>query len=443
MKKKNRLFSLLVIALGAIVGFLVGLLSSATGLFAGITVPKGGFFTKLLLTFLLFGAAVYLQLIIHEAGHLVFGLCTGYGFLSFRIGNRMLLRRGGKLLIKKFTLAGTAGQCLLTPPDYNNGSFPCILYNLGGCILNILISLVCFIAALFAKRWGLISFLQGMALTGLITALLNGIPLNTGMLDNDGANVRSLLRSPAEKRAFWLQLKINEQQMLDVRLKDMPEDWFVLPQDADPTASLSVAIGVFAEQRALDAMMFDAASARVDALLSQGDDIAAVYRIGLILDRVYLDLVGKGKSADISALSSKDIQSYLTRMKHMPFAVRTRYAIAVIHSGDLNAARNELALFADLRNTYPSEAEIESEYALIRYAFAASAGFSSSAEHAGNVTAAIHEVISTGRIDDLPAEIVDPLDIPLDDTGDYDSLNMPLAESAECRSDETRKSDTE
>ena len=30
-------------------------------------------------------AAVFVQTVIHEAGHLVFGLLTGYGFSSFRI----------------------------------------------------------------------------------------------------------------------------------------------------------------------------------------------------------------------------------------------------------------------------------------------------------------------------------------------------------------------
>ena len=37
--------------------------------------------------------AGFLQIIIHEAGHLVFGLLTGYKFSSFRIGSFMWIRR--------------------------------------------------------------------------------------------------------------------------------------------------------------------------------------------------------------------------------------------------------------------------------------------------------------------------------------------------------------
>ena len=40
----------------------------------------------------LFLVAYYLHLIIHEAGHLVAGLISGYGFGSFRVGNLMFIK---------------------------------------------------------------------------------------------------------------------------------------------------------------------------------------------------------------------------------------------------------------------------------------------------------------------------------------------------------------
>ena len=36
--------------------------------------------------------AGYLQIILHEAGHLLFGLATGYKFISFRIGKLTLIK---------------------------------------------------------------------------------------------------------------------------------------------------------------------------------------------------------------------------------------------------------------------------------------------------------------------------------------------------------------
>ena len=70
---------------------------------------------------------------------------TGYKFSSFRIGNIMLVKTGGKLKFKKLTIAGTAGQCLMSPPDLKDDKMPVIIYNLGGALLNIISCIIFFI----------------------------------------------------------------------------------------------------------------------------------------------------------------------------------------------------------------------------------------------------------------------------------------------------------
>lgn len=64
--------------------------------------------------------AYFLCIIIHEGGHLVMGLATGYKFLSFRIGSLVLVKTDKGLKFKKYSIAGTGGQCLLDPPDVEN-----------------------------------------------------------------------------------------------------------------------------------------------------------------------------------------------------------------------------------------------------------------------------------------------------------------------------------
>ena len=81
---------------------------------------------------------LYLQIVIHEGGHLLFGLLSGYRFLSFRVGSFMWIRQEGKLRFKRLSLAGTGGQCLMDPPDLVDGTLPVGLYNLGGSILNLI-----------------------------------------------------------------------------------------------------------------------------------------------------------------------------------------------------------------------------------------------------------------------------------------------------------------
>lgn len=60
-----------------------------------------------LLAILILLFSIFLQVLLHEGGHLVCGLATGYRFVSFRIFNLTFIRKDGKLCIKRFSLAGT------------------------------------------------------------------------------------------------------------------------------------------------------------------------------------------------------------------------------------------------------------------------------------------------------------------------------------------------
>lgn len=144
----------------------------------------------------LFLVAYYLHLIIHEAGHFVAGLISGYGFSSFRVGSIMFIKENGQIKIKKHSVAGTAGQCLMVPPKMVDGKFPVIFYNLGGALLNLLFAVIFVLLANIFDRSSLgYAFSVLMALAGLITAITNGIPLKLGMINNDGSNARELYKN--------------------------------------------------------------------------------------------------------------------------------------------------------------------------------------------------------------------------------------------------------
>lgn len=63
------------------------------------------------------------SILIHELGHLVMGLMTGYKFLSFRfLTFHVQHDENGKLKLFKQNIPGTMGQCLMIPP--NKKPFP-------------------------------------------------------------------------------------------------------------------------------------------------------------------------------------------------------------------------------------------------------------------------------------------------------------------------------
>lgn len=114
--------------------------------------------TCLMLVFLYL--AWLIQVVIHEAGHLICGLLSGYTFSSFRIGSFMLLKENGRLVTKRLKIPGTGGQCLMAPPEMVNGKFPVVLYNLGGSLFNLIVTLL-FVPVLIAAPRGFYLHTEG------------------------------------------------------------------------------------------------------------------------------------------------------------------------------------------------------------------------------------------------------------------------------------------
>lgn len=168
--------------------------------------------------------ALFFHMIVHEAGHLVFGLLTGYEFSSFRVASFMWLKENGKLKLKRRSIAGTGGQCLMTPPDMKDGKIPLVLYNLGGSFINITLGTLFLAGYLLCSDIPFLSpLLLIFAIVGFMSAMMNGIPMRMGTVDNDGYNAFALSRNKEAVEAFWVQLKVNEQCSKGVRLKDMSQ----------------------------------------------------------------------------------------------------------------------------------------------------------------------------------------------------------------------------
>lgn len=83
-----------------------------------------------------------LQIIVHELGHLVFGLASGYKFLSFQVLGFAVVQEDKKIKVKRFNLAGAAGQCLMFPPDRKTEDIPVVAYNAGGVLFNVILTTI-------------------------------------------------------------------------------------------------------------------------------------------------------------------------------------------------------------------------------------------------------------------------------------------------------------
>jgi len=85
-------------------------------------------FSRVLVVILITVAALIigmlLNIILHEAGHLIGGLLTGYRFAAFCVFKLTIMKDNGKLAVKKCGVPGTSGFCVTSPPDMRNGTYP-------------------------------------------------------------------------------------------------------------------------------------------------------------------------------------------------------------------------------------------------------------------------------------------------------------------------------
>ena len=369
-KKRKTNYSFLILCL---IGVFLG---------AGIGIAAGYFFPGLFdvdfgelilyLLLLVFCLIIFwlVQNILHELGHLVFGLLTGYKFSLFRVSSFVWVKTDGKIKLKRMSLAGTSGQCLLSPPDMTDGKMPYVLYNIGGALMNLIFSLIAVCLIFVFSNYLYVSIaLILFALVGIICALCNGLPMRTNMIDNDGMNLLSISRTHSGIRSFWIQLKVNEMSVAGKRIKDMPQEWFEIPARSELVSSINTAIAVLYENRLMDMHRFEEAALFIDELLLSDDiNVPGLYSAMIICDSAYCELVADKENPDIGYLFDSRQLAFMKNMASAPSVLRTQYAVALLYENDMEKAQRLKGKFEKCANTYPSVGEIVSENELIKIA---------------------------------------------------------------------------
>lgn len=320
-------------------------------------------------TLVIMFAAVFVQIIIHEAGHLVFGLMSGYKFSSFRINSFMWIKENGKVKFKRLAIAGTAGQCLMAPPEPVDGKIPVVLYNLGGVLMNIITGFA-FLGMCFALSSIplLLVVMLLFALIGFVLAIMNGVPMRMGTLNNDGYNTLELVRNKSALRAFWVQLKVSEMEAEGIRLKDMPDAWFSIPSDEQMKNSMIAATGVFVCNRLMDAQRFEEVDKLMNHFLEINSGIVGLHRNLMICDRMYVEIITNNCREAVDAMFSKEQKKFMKLMKDYPSVMRTEYAYALLCEKDKIKADNVKNRFEKYSKIYPYSGDMQSERELMKIA---------------------------------------------------------------------------
>ena len=363
--KKFILFALACVA-GAAIGFIIASLGGKE-----VDITSGDMLDLAILIVTLFIAA-YLQIILHEAGHLLCGLLSGYNFVSFRIGSFTIIKQDGKLRIKRFNLAGTGGQCLMSPPrDVALDEVPTFLYNAGGVLMNILTATIALVLLITCKdmmpNW-LIYFLAGNMIIGYAFALLNGIPMKIGGIANDGHNMLHLGKNKQSVKGFSVQLIANEMIQNGTRPADMPKELFDLGGEIDYSDPLQCNVELMRLSHIIDTGDISTAHEEYkELMLMHGQEMLPMLNSEARIEQAYTCLATGDKEMAQNILNDKKLMNYIkAHASVMSSKQRLLMAKALILDGDRNKAQDIYDKVVANSDNYLMQGEVASDIDLMK-----------------------------------------------------------------------------
>lgn len=361
-KQKVNVGQIISMIFGGAVGFFLAFFCLKKGDEAEISF--GSDMLEIGIAIIAFLVIMYLAVIIHEAGHLVMGLLTGYKFLSFRVGSLVLQKTEQGLKFKKYSIAGTGGQCLMCPPDVENPEdVPYFWYNFGGGLFNFLTAALC-VPFLFADNSTVrLIFIMTAAVSAII-GLTNIIPLDMGVT-NDGMNILLMAKDSYVRGVLYKQLKLNELQTKGMRTKDIPEKLF--EYDENHEDKLSASHPAFTAARLIDEFRFEEAEKLLEWVIEKYP-LAKFYLNEYNCELLFCKLVNGADKAAIDELYDKELQQYVKASgKTMITRRKLMYAYYLIIEKNAELAEKEYQLAYKMEKNYPNVGEAKSELAVLEY----------------------------------------------------------------------------
>ena len=303
--------------------------------------------------------AAVLSIIIHEGGHLVAGLLTGYKFVSFRFFNWTLIRKDGRLQWRNFELEGTGGQCLMAPPDKPLEEIDTRWYNAGGVLANVVTTLLAIVLIWACDLPDWLNILLGlMALFGVFFALTNGIPMKLGGVANDGYNLLQLEKDQATKQTFGNVLELNARNQGGETYGQMPERLFNIPDPIDWKNPMH-AVAVLASATRKQALhQWEESYHQLTEAYHHKSEILPLYRLELE-NMMTLACIATGRDDEARQHYTDEVAKYVTR--HAPTQSdkqMTTMAVALTLENDRPKAENILSKLEAERDKYIHQGDV-------------------------------------------------------------------------------------
>lgn len=309
--------------------------------------------------------SLFVIVTLHEAGHLVCGLYSGYKFVSFRIFNLTFIRIDGKMRVKRFAIAGTGGQCLLSPPDLPIEKIPTALYNAGGILANLLLLFISVFVLCTSSNPYVTEVMAIFVIVDLLFIIINGVPMKLGGVANDAYNMIHLRKNPLSKQAFMTQLRSNALIQDGIRPKDMPAGWFEWETDIDYRNALEVSIPLMYASRKIDEMEWSIAYEEFEELYGHKSELMQLYVNEIACELAFCAMI-TGRLDEAEKLLDSKLRKYIEAYKKvMSSKMRVLCAVALYIDNDRDKAESIYKSLEASKDKYLLQGEVKSDLAIM------------------------------------------------------------------------------
>lgn len=318
---------------------------------------------------LVFGMLVYagvntFHIFAHETGHMIFGMLTGYKFISIRFGNIIFVNTESGIKIRKYEVSGTGGQCLMMSPEKPLEEMPVFWYNMGGCIVNIVLCAVAALIFNFLTTDNLFinMFFVSFIIMGMNVGAVNALPLSE--LGADGANAIMLVRNINARKAFINSLIMTKTLSEGKSINELPESFFEfdrsIPLDNILVTSQAVTYfnKLFCDRR------FDEALEAGEYIIENAKSISSLREGSLLANIVFIYMVHLKNFTYAGELYNK----YKKKIKQTFSLIngqRFYYAYYKLYVRDDKKAGKSLRNFESIAKNYPYRYDLDIERGFI------------------------------------------------------------------------------
>lgn len=260
------------------------------------------------------------------------------------------------------------GQCLMAPPLRPLSEIDTRWYNAGGVLANIIVSTITLLLLLFFEmpEWAGI-FLLMMTFVGYLLALINGIPLKIGGMNNDGRNLLFLEKSPEDKRILCRMLEANALIQEGVQPKDLPDEMFAEDESADWHDGLQTNWQLTTITRMINRHQWEEAYMRIHEAMAEKEHLIQLFRLELGVELVFVCLA-TGRKDEARECCTKELRKYVSQFKETHSSKqRLLFAVALLLDDNREEALAILNKVKAHRNDYALQGEVDMDIELMEH----------------------------------------------------------------------------